>query len=122
LSAGSPVIALSAPQSGRLGSELAELAALQAAHRRDALVAALERAITFGRWRASGVRSILAAGAGVAQPTAASQALMIELPRSASRSSPARQRSPGRLTRPRTAPVSMSTKDTVHGSTRRPPR
>jgi hypothetical protein len=70
----------------RLGPELAELAALQAAHGREALVAALERAITFGRWRASGVRSILAAGAGVAQPTAPGQALVIELPRSASRS------------------------------------
>jgi len=33
----------------RLGPELAELAALQAAHGRDALVAALPRAITFSR-------------------------------------------------------------------------
>jgi transposase len=70
----------------RLGPELAELAALEAAHGRQALLAALERAITFGRWRASGVRSILAAGAGVAQPTAAGQALVIELPATASRS------------------------------------
>jgi transposase len=70
----------------RLGPELAELAALEAAHGRDALVAALERAITFGRWRASGVRSILAAGAGVAQPTAPGEALVIELPSTASRS------------------------------------
>ena len=70
----------------RLGPELAELAALQAAHGRDSLVAALERAITFGRWRASGVRSILAAGAGVAQPTAPGEALVIELPSTASRS------------------------------------
>jgi len=70
----------------RLGPELAELAALEAAHGRDALVGALERAITFGRWRASGVRSILAAGTGVAQPTAAGAALVIELPSTASRS------------------------------------
>ena len=70
----------------RLGPELAELAALQAAHGPDALVAALERAITFGRWRASGVRSILAAGAGLPQPTAPGQALVIELPATASRS------------------------------------
>jgi hypothetical protein len=49
-------------------------------------VAALERAVRFGRWNASGVRSILAAGAGVAQPTAPGEALVIELPRSASRS------------------------------------
>ena len=70
----------------RLGPELTELAGLQAAHGRDALVAALERAITFGRWNASGVRAILAAGTGVAQPTAPGEALVIELPRSATRS------------------------------------
>ena len=70
----------------RLGPELAELAALEAAHGRDALVAALARAITFGRWRASGVRSILAAGSGVPQPTAPGDALVIELPPTASRS------------------------------------
>ena len=69
----------------RLGPELAELAGLQAAHGRDALLAALERAITFGRWNASGVRSILAAGAGVAQPTEPGDALVIELPVTASR-------------------------------------
>ena len=69
----------------RLGPELAELAALQAAHGRDALLAALERAITFGRWNASGVRSILAAGAGVQQPTEPGNALVIELPATVSR-------------------------------------
>lgn len=70
----------------RLGPELAELAALEAAHGRGALVAALERAITFGRWRASGVRSILAAGAGVPQPTAPGDALVMPLPATSSRS------------------------------------
>jgi transposase len=70
----------------RLGPELTELAALQAAHGPDALIAALERAITFGRWRASGVRSILAAGAGLPQPTAPGEALVIELPATVSRS------------------------------------
>jgi transposase len=69
----------------RLGPELAELAALEAAHGRKALVAALERAVTFGRWNASGVRSILAAGTGVAQPTDPGDALVIELPVTASR-------------------------------------
>ncbi|MCW2614987.1 MAG: Integrase catalytic region [Frankiales bacterium] len=69
----------------RLGPELAELGALQAAHGRQALLAALERAITFGRWNASGVRSILAAGTGVAQPTEPGDALVIELPATASR-------------------------------------
>lgn len=70
----------------RLGPELTELAALEAAHGRGALVAALERAITFGRWKASGVRSILEAGAGVPQPTEPGPALVLELPSTASRS------------------------------------
>jgi len=70
----------------RLGPELEELAVLQAAHGREALVAALQRAVTFGRWRASGVRSILAAGTGVPQPTEPGTALVIELPTTASRS------------------------------------
>jgi hypothetical protein len=70
----------------RLGPELEELAGLQAAHGRQALVAALERAITFGRWKADGVRSILAAGSGVPQPTEPGKALVIELPTTASRS------------------------------------
>jgi len=69
----------------RLGPELEELAALQAAHGQNALVTALERVIQFGRWRADGVRSILAAGLGVAHPTAPGQALVIELPATASR-------------------------------------
>ena len=69
----------------RPGPELTELAALGAAHGEPALIAALERAITYGRWRADGVRSILAAGAGVQRPTAPGQALVIELPARASR-------------------------------------
>jgi len=64
----------------RLGPELAELAGLQAAHGRDALLAALERAVTFGRWRAADVRSILAAGAGTPRPRPAGDALVLELP------------------------------------------
>jgi transposase len=70
----------------RLGPELEELAGLEAAHGREALVAALERAVQFGRWRASGVRSILAAGTGVPQPTEPGAALVIELPTTVSRS------------------------------------
>lgn len=79
---------LSAAASGntRLGPELEELAGLEAAHGRAALVSGLQRAITFGRWRASGVRSILAAGTGVGRPTEPGQALVIELPTTTSRS------------------------------------
>jgi len=63
-----------------LGGDLDELAGLRAAHGRDALVAALERAVTFGRFRAADVRSILAAGTGVARPTEPGHALVVALP------------------------------------------
>ena len=64
----------------RLAADLAELAALRAAHGDDALIAALERAVAFRRWRATDVRSILAAGAGTPQPRPAGDALVVELP------------------------------------------
>ena len=64
----------------RLGVELGELAALEAAHGRPTLVAALERAVAFGRWRAGDVRSILAAGTGTPRPTGPGEALVIPLP------------------------------------------
>jgi len=63
-----------------LASDLDELAGLQAAHGRDPLVAALERAVEFGRFRAHDVRSILAAGPGVARPTRPGEALVVDLP------------------------------------------
>lgn len=64
----------------RLASELADIVALEAAHGREQLTAALGRAVTFGRYRAADIRSILAAGAGAPQPRPAGQALAIELP------------------------------------------
>jgi len=70
----------------RLGSELGELLALDAAHGRDALLAALARASAFGRWHAEDVRSILATGAGAPQPHPAGDALVLELPTVATRS------------------------------------
>lgn len=45
----------------------------------------LSRAVAFSRWRAADVRSILAAGSGVAQPQPAGRALVIELPTTTSR-------------------------------------
>jgi hypothetical protein len=63
-----------------LASELDLIIALEHAHGRDALIAALERAVHFGRWRAADVRSILEAGAGVARPTRPGEALVLELP------------------------------------------
>jgi transposase len=64
----------------RLAAELPEITALADAHGPEALLGALERAVTFGRWRAADVRSILAAGTGVATPTRAGQALVLTLP------------------------------------------
>jgi transposase len=64
----------------RLGPELAELNTLRAAHGQEAFAAALDRAVAFGRWRAADVRSILAAGPGTADPRAAGDALVLELP------------------------------------------
>ena len=63
-----------------LAGDLEELAAMEAAHGRDALVAALERAVAFGRYRAHDVRSILAAGTGVSRPTRPGEALIVPLP------------------------------------------
>ena len=63
-----------------LAGDLDELAGLEAAHGRDVVVAALERAVTFGRFRACDVRSIIAAGAGVAHPVRPGEALVIALP------------------------------------------
>ena len=64
----------------RLGPELAELNTLRAAHGDDAFAAALDRAVAFCRWRASDVRSILAAGNGTADPRPAGDALILDLP------------------------------------------
>ena len=69
----------------KLGPDLDELAGLEAAHGRDALIAALERAVAFGRFRAADVRSILAAGTGVAKPTRPGEALIVALPTVATR-------------------------------------
>ena len=65
----------------RLASELADIVALEAAHGREQLTAALGRAVTFGRFRAADIRSILAAGAGAPQPRPAGDALVVELPK-----------------------------------------
>lgn len=64
----------------RLGPELVELSALEAAHGRDALLGALDRAIAFKRWRAQDVRSILTAEAGLPQPRHPGEALDVDLP------------------------------------------
>ena len=69
----------------KLASELADIAALEAAHGKEALVAALARATEFSRFRLADVRSILAAGPGAPRPCAPGEALVLELPRVARR-------------------------------------
>jgi hypothetical protein len=67
--------------STRLGTDLAELNTLRAAHGDQEFLAALDRAVAFCRWRPADIRSILAAGAGVAEPQIpAGDALILELP------------------------------------------
>jgi hypothetical protein len=63
-----------------LKGDLDELAQMQAAHGTDILLAALERAVAFGRFRAHDVRSIMAAGTGISRPAAPGEALIVELP------------------------------------------
>jgi transposase len=64
----------------KLGSEITEILTLHAAHGTQPLLAALERAVAFGRWRAADVRSILATNGHAPRPTAAGQALVLTLP------------------------------------------
>ena len=64
----------------KLNTEIVEILTLGAAHGHDALVAALERAVAFGRWRADDLRSILATNGHAPRPTAAGQALVMTLP------------------------------------------
>jgi transposase len=70
----------------RLGAELEILLALGIAHGEAALVAALHRAVAFGRFRAADVRSILAAGTAAPQPRPAGDALVLDLPTAPTRS------------------------------------
>jgi hypothetical protein len=67
--------------STRLGTDLAELNTLRAAHGDQKFLAALDRAVAFCRWRPADIRSILAAGAGVPDPQVpAGDALSLDLP------------------------------------------
>jgi transposase len=64
----------------KLNTEIGVLLTLAAAHGTDALTTALERAVSFGRWRADDVRSILATHGHAPRPTPAGQALVMTLP------------------------------------------
>ena len=63
-----------------LPREISQILTLQAAHGDSALIAALERAAQFRRWRADDVRSILAAAGAAPAPRPAGQTLVLTLP------------------------------------------
>ena len=64
----------------KLAGEIEAILALHAAHGPDPLLAALERAVAFRRWRAADVRAILATNGHAPRPTAPGQALVLTLP------------------------------------------
>ncbi len=72
--------AAAAAGTARLASELAEVAALEAAFGRERLVTAIERATAFRRFHASDVRSILEAGEGVTSLVPPGAPLALALP------------------------------------------
>ncbi len=72
--------AAAAAGTSRLPGELAEIVALEGPWGRELLVRALERATHFRRFRADDVRSILAAGDGVPNPTSPGHPLDLGLP------------------------------------------
>jgi transposase len=63
-----------------LAREISQILTLRAAHGDPALIAALDRAVEFARWRADDVRSILAAAGAAPLPRPAGQALVLTLP------------------------------------------
>ena len=72
--------AAAAAATPRLAREIAAIAELERSHGREPLAAALERALAYRRFTAAGVRSILAAGAGVPRLREPGAALAIEVP------------------------------------------
>ena len=70
----------------KLTGEIDAILTLGAAHGTDPVLAALERAVAFGRWRAADVRSILATNGQAPVPRPAGQALVLTLPRVPTRS------------------------------------
>ncbi len=72
--------AAAAAGTSRLAGELALIAGLEAAHGREPLLAALERALAYRRFRAADIRSILAAGPGVPRHRDPGAQLAIGLP------------------------------------------
>jgi hypothetical protein len=63
-----------------LARDLEELSQLEAIHGREVVIAALERAVAFGRFRSADVVSILNSGTGIPRPTRPGEALIVDLP------------------------------------------
>ena len=63
-----------------LSRDLNVLAGLEAVHGRAPVIAALERAVTFGRFRAADVVSILNSQQGLPRPSRPGEALIVDLP------------------------------------------
>jgi transposase len=63
-----------------LASDIVELSELEVINCRDLVIAALERAVAFGRFRAADVVSILASGQGLPHPRRPGEALIVSLP------------------------------------------
>jgi hypothetical protein len=72
--------AAAAAGTSKLATELAAICELEASWGREPLIAALERAVTFRRFRASDIRSILDAGSSVPIVVAEGEALVLDLP------------------------------------------
>lgn len=64
----------------RLASELADMLSLERSWGREALVAAIVRALEFRRFKAQDLRSILATNGSTPRPTAEGRPLQLELP------------------------------------------
>jgi hypothetical protein len=83
----------------KLPAEIAEILALTAAHGTGPVLAALERAVAFNRWRAADVRSILATNGHAPRPTPAGPGfgigLVLTLPSVPTRSLDAYRITPG---------------------------
>jgi hypothetical protein len=88
----------------KLGVELADIATLAAAHGEPALIAALDRAVTYRRWRAADIRSILAAAGAAPTPRPAGHNLaeVLTLPSGPTRPLDANKNTQQTTTRPET--------------------
>lgn len=71
--------------SSKLASDLKELAEIESVYGREVLVAAVERAVEFSRFRASDVRAIIEAGMAVHRPAAPGEAVVLDMPKAPKR-------------------------------------